>query len=264
LRTEITDGFADRYFPDPAPPVALPTSADHATIAAGTYQATRRSGSTFIGMQSAFLTVSLNPGRDGTLVMSGVQPMEFVEVEPWIWRQVNGPNRLAMRVDGDRVTTVAIASYTAIDPLPMIKAVAVPVLGVAAAILLITVIAWPIGAIVRRRHGYQLVLNPGERRARLLTHLAAVLTLISAAAWVACGALIVVPLNPPPVLFRVPQLLTLLAMLGVVPATYQLVHTITRKAGLWAILGNGLILLSLGAFGVACLVLGLLSLSATY
>ena len=264
LRTELTDGFADRYFPEREPPATLPTSAEHAEVAAGTYQPTRRSESTFIGMQGAFLTVTLAPGRDGTLVMAGPRPTEFREVEEWVWQQINGPNRLAMRVDDGKVSTVTIASYTAIDRLPVLWTVAPLALGLAGAVLLLTVIAWPIGAIVRRRHRYELPLNRGERRARLLTHLAALLALVAALAWLAGGVLVQLAMNPLPGLFRIPQVLSVLAILGVVPATVQLVRAIARWAGFGAIAWHVLVLLSLGAFGVSCLVLNLLSLSATY
>ena len=137
-------------------------------------------------------------------------------------------------------------------------------LGLAGSVLLLTVIAWPIGAIVRRRHRYELPLGPGERRARLLTHLAAVLALVAAVAWVAGGMLIQLAVNPSPTLFRIPQVLSVLAILGVVPATVQLVRAIARRAGFGAVAWHVLVLLSLGAFGVSCLVLNLLSLSATY
>jgi len=49
LRDQIMHGFTDRYYPDDRPvPRALPSSAEHGSMAAGTYQLSRRGESTFI------------------------------------------------------------------------------------------------------------------------------------------------------------------------------------------------------------------------
>jgi hypothetical protein len=60
----------------------------------------------------------------------------------------------------------------------------IPLLGLASGTLLVTVLSWPIAAIVRRRYGQTLQLAGPEGRAYRLTRLAALLGVIYMFAWV--------------------------------------------------------------------------------
>lgn len=100
---------------------------------------------------------------NGDLVGPGLpqangEPTHWREVEPWIWRAVDGSAYMSARVDGEgRVTALSVepASF-AIEymraPWWRAASLLLPLLGVAFGILLLTFLAWPTRAIVRRVH----------------------------------------------------------------------------------------------------------------
>jgi hypothetical protein len=98
------------------------------------------------------------------------QPKRFEEIAPWVWGEVGGESRLAARVvDGKVVMWTADYSspYQVYLPTPIWRSAVwlLPLLVVSITIILLMGMAWPIGALVRRRHGVNLSVD--DRAARM-------------------------------------------------------------------------------------------------
>ncbi|MGC4847531.1 serine hydrolase domain-containing protein [Micromonospora sp. DT15] len=273
LRDSVVNGFADRYFPardaqqtvgvDPA------TTAEHAALAAGTYESSRAIGSNFltaIGLVGR-TTVSVADG-DRLLVDPGPlsdTPALYEEVAPWVWREVDGQRTIAMRATDDRVEAISFDSAFALLPVEPARAsaVAVPVLALSTVALLLAVLSWPVGAIVRRRLGRAPRERAG-RTARILSRLAVAGTLLAFAGWVlAIGSIMSLQDVPGPAL-RTIQVLQLLGLLGVLPAAVRLVDDVRRHVGWRRITGSGLILFALAGAGWFAVEFHLLAPSISY
>ncbi|MEU7972406.1 serine hydrolase domain-containing protein [Micromonospora sp. NPDC049089] len=273
LRDSVVNGFADRYFPardaqqtagvDPA------TTAEHAALAAGTYESSRAIGSNFltaIGLVGR-TTVSVADG-DRLLVNPGPlsdSPALYEEVAPWVWREVGGQRTIAMRATDDQVEAISFDSAFALLPVEPARAsaVAVPVLVLSTVVLLLAVLSWPVGAIVRRRLGRAPRERAG-RTARILSRLAVAGTLLAFAGWVlTIGSIMSLQDVPGPAL-RTIQVLQLLGLLGVLPAAVRLVDDVRRHVGWRRITGSGLILVALAGAGWFAVEFHLLAPSISY
>ena len=109
LRDAIFRDFVDRYFPAPVPEEAtVATAAEHAKLAAGSYEASRRLN----GVLSVFMMfngLEVTAHEDGTITVplppTG-QPRTFHEIAPFLWREVGGKDLLEMRVKDGRVVSL--------------------------------------------------------------------------------------------------------------------------------------------------------------
>ncbi|WCN79329.1 serine hydrolase domain-containing protein [Micromonospora sp. LH3U1] len=273
LRQAVVNGFADRYFParngQSTGNVDAATTAEHAALAAGTYESSR-------AMRSNFLTTIGLVGRTTVSVADGDRllfepgplsdsPALYEEVAPWVWREVGGQRTIAMRAADNRVEAISFDSAFALLPVTPARgsAVAVPVLAASTIVLLLTVLSWPIGAIVRRRLGRAPRERAG-RTARILSRLAVAGTLLALAGWVLSIASIMSLREVPAAVLRTAQVLQLVGLLGVLPAAVRLVDDVRRHVGWRRIVGSGLILLALAGAGWFAVEFRLLAPSISY
>ncbi|WP_433308876.1 serine hydrolase domain-containing protein [Micromonospora sp. CA-269861] len=273
LRESIVNGFADRYFParDDQPTVGVDpaTTAEHAALAAGTYESSRAVRSNFltaIGLVGR-TTVSVADG-DRLLLEPGPlsdSPALYEEVAPWVWREVGGQRTIAMRATDDRVEAISLDPAFTLLPVEAARAstVAVPVLALSTVVLLLAVLSWPVGAIVRRRLGRAPRERAG-RTARILSRLAVAGTLLAFAGWVLSIISIMSLQDVPGAALRTIQVLQLVGLLGVVPATVRLVDDVRRHVGWRRIAGSSLILVALAGAGWFAVEFHLLAPSISY
>ncbi len=115
FRTALFRQFVDRYYPAPSPtdvPTA-PTAREHARVVAGEYQMSRRGTGDFVELETLFARAAMNlvveAHEDGTISTPPVLDFErgrarvWREVGPFVWQEVDGTERLFMRVDDGRV-----------------------------------------------------------------------------------------------------------------------------------------------------------------
>ncbi len=201
LRTTLTEQFIDRYFPAQAtdePTVA--TAREHARMAAGEYVWSRQQKGDFqeaLFLIGRFLALksTIHARADGTIQTSPSMTLErhgrsqvWREVRPFVWREVGGTAHLLMKVrDGQvqEVWTDALPSFWINLRVPRMwsAGVNVPLLLAATGVLLLTLVLWPIAAIVRRRHGVSLELKEQHRRAHLWSRLAALAGVLYMFGW---------------------------------------------------------------------------------
>jgi CubicO group peptidase (beta-lactamase class C family) len=180
LRTALFQGFADRYFPEVVPQqrVDARTSAAHAALLTGSWVNSRGSRSNFLSVLDLIgeakigldakggLSVPSFPGLNGL-------PRHWVEVAPFVWRDLNSHERLAAKVvDGTPVRfSIDLLSPFMVFQRPdwyRNSSWLAPVFFISFAALLLTALFWPVAAVTRRQYGAPLALNvPGMRAYRL-------------------------------------------------------------------------------------------------
>jgi hypothetical protein len=126
---------------------------------------------------------------DGTISVSLIrglngQPKRWREVSPFVWRDVDGKDRIAARVDGNRVvmfSTDQASPFLVLQPVPVWKSAAwlLPALVSALMVLALALITWPVAAFVRRRYGSSLSLSRRDARVQLTARIAALAMLVS-------------------------------------------------------------------------------------
>ncbi|MEU4472040.1 serine hydrolase domain-containing protein [Micromonospora sp. NPDC023888] len=273
LRQAVVNGFADRYFPardgQPSTGVDPATTAEHAALAAGTYESSR-------GVRSNFLTAIGLVGRTTVSVVDDDRllfepgplsdsPARYEEVAPWVWREVGGQRTIAMRATDDRVEAIGFDSAFALLPVAPARAwaVVVPVLAGSTVVLLLTVLSWPIGALVRRRLGRAPRERAG-RTARILSRVAVAGTLLAFVGWVLSVSSIMSLRDVPGSVLRTVQVLQLVGLLGVLPAAVRLADDVRRHVGWPRVAGSALLLLALAGAGWFAVEFRLLAPSISY
>jgi CubicO group peptidase (beta-lactamase class C family) len=173
IRESLLAQFSDRYFPAPLPELAKsPDALAHAQVVSGRYASSRRAETTFFKLFTLLGQGNVASNNEGALTVPGLdglngQPREWYEVAPFAWRDKNGPEQVAAKMQGDRVQMLGADEAGGIQvflPVPWQQSGAwiLPVVGIASVILVLTVLAWPIAAWRRRRRGTPLALSPRE------------------------------------------------------------------------------------------------------
>jgi len=166
LRTAIFRDFSDRYLPAvggaPDGKVDAKTAAEHAKAMAGTWNVSRRADSTFLSLFYMLGQTKVAVGPKGELVVPSLlgpngRPKEWVEIAPYVWREVGGHDRLAAQVvDGKPVrwSWDFGSPFMVFDRIPAGKDSAwlLPAVAASVGILLLTFLYWPVVALVRRRY----------------------------------------------------------------------------------------------------------------
>lgn len=169
LRTAIFRDFSDRYLPSAGGPnwagggkVDPKTAAEHAKAMAGTWDVSRRADSTFLSLFYMLSQAKVAVGPKGELVVPSIlgpngRPKAWVEVAPYVWREVGGHDRLAAQVvDGKPVrwSWDFGSPFMVFDRIPAGRDSAwlLPAIAASVGVLLLTFFYWPVVALVRRRY----------------------------------------------------------------------------------------------------------------
>jgi hypothetical protein len=109
-------------------------------------------------------------------------PKKWREVSPYLWQDVAGSDRLAADVVDGKVVRFSMEPYAAImvfERLSAWRALSLPLLVASLTVLLLTVLAWPVSALVRRRYRVPYGLSGADARAHRLIRLTALAVLLS-------------------------------------------------------------------------------------
>ena len=199
LRGTIMHEFADRYFPeDPEAADVTPIDPDiareHAQMMAGTYVSSRGYFTNWLSVLGLLGATEIGVGPDGKISMPGLDLLsagtrDWVEVEPFLWRDANSGERIAAQVtDGEvvRVSMDVVSPFMVLTPAPAATNPAwlQPALLLALGIVALAALAWPIRAIVRRRYRADFVLSGKGLLAYRATRVLCWLVLAVLAGWV--------------------------------------------------------------------------------
>ncbi|BDA64712.1 serine hydrolase domain-containing protein [Actinomyces capricornis] len=258
IRTDLMEGFTDRYFPaeqDADQAGAAGQQADpeqsreRAAQVAGSYQVARGSFTTSLAIFAPLQTVSVSARDNGNLVISAQgQTLEYEEIEPWVWQRVGGYDRIAADTSGPGVRLSFVGPHTLL-PIGVSTQLLLPVLAGGVVLLVIVLVSWPVGAVLRRRAirgGGQA--SPALPWAGRLARIGGLIALLVTPGWLVIWSLAFSSLEfSSDLLLRVMQILQWVGVLAIVPAAWDLWTALRGREGWRRITVSGLLVLGLVA-----------------
>lgn len=194
IRVAMLQGFADRYFPgsvSSGQPQAS-SGTDNAKLV-GTYYSSRRPETNFFSLLNLIsaATVSIDSKHD--LVASPVMgltgtPTRFKQTGPFLWRAVDGQDRLAAKLQDGRVAMWSedgVSPWDVFIPVRWYKnpSFLLPAMEASIAALLLTGILWPVAAVIRWRYGARLTMTRTAIRSYRWMRVAALASGLLMLAW---------------------------------------------------------------------------------
>ncbi len=281
LREELLQEFTDRYFPRPEPNIPTTSTAKaHGQVMSGHYVSSRASGFNFLRLAALLGETTASVDENGYLVVSSITdpagtPRRWREIGPWIWKDINGEDRLQAIPDGNGgIKMFSITPYAPIieflpAPASLDAGWILPLAAIALLIIVIAAFAWPIVALTRWRYGIARTMSGRALLLHRVTRATAWLFLLVLAGWFTIFTLLESDLSALDsgldVWMRLLQLLLLLAIVGTIAAVWNAWKVATAPGRhvlrtIWAIL------IALAAVFLVWLALnvGLLTPSLTY
>jgi len=185
-RVTLWEAFLDRYYPYTAPAATSSTAKEDATAAAGSYILSRRAETSFL--KAAFLVnqFSVSAEEDGDITTPQLtspngKPKRWQAIGPMTFRERDGQDKLIFKPDqSGRMQMVLPYPFFLGQRVGVSQnsKVLLAVLGISLALMLLTLILWPVGWFVRRHYGHRLELSPTEKLLRILVRVVFALDLI--------------------------------------------------------------------------------------
>ena len=178
-RGVLFDKFMERYFPAaPGNEPVLATAAQDASSVAGTYEISRRFETNVLAVTTVIgeTKVTADP-KDNTISMAAFkglnqQPLNFREIAPMVFRDVNGHSKIAFVKDptGRRVAYIdyPFMVFQQVENTFDKQIVNYVIIGFSLSVIVLTLLMWPIGTMLRKHYGKPLTLDPGGKRLRML------------------------------------------------------------------------------------------------
>jgi CubicO group peptidase (beta-lactamase class C family) len=252
--------FMERYFPPPpSNQPTLATAAQDVAAVAGSYEVSRRFQTNVLAITTLLgeTKVTVNP-KDNTISMGGKglnqQPERFREIAPMVFRQVDGNAKIAFAPDPSG-RQIAYIDY----PFMVFQKISNPlnkqsvnyfIIGFSLCVIALTLLLWPIAAILRKHYEKPLGLEPAAKRLRLWVRLVCFAIVVFVA-----GLLIFVSSTDKPLTERNDFALHLLQVLGLLTGVGALIaiYTSLKSWGdsgqwFWYKLWNTLLALSCVGF----------------
>jgi CubicO group peptidase (beta-lactamase class C family) len=173
IRGTVFKKFLDRYFP-PTPPLpgAIASAANDAKMVAGNYITSRRGDTGFIKMGAILNEVQFVAQPDGTIVATQIRgpngaPRRYREIAPMVYRAEDGEAKLGFvkQNDGhyDIFTSGAASGFQQV-PFTQSTAFVIFLRNFALIVLGLTIVFWPLGALIRWHYGRKLDASAAARR----------------------------------------------------------------------------------------------------
>ena len=202
LRASLFQDFANRYFPGEPRDGRVPEAEakEHAKLMAGQWQVSRRKESSWVQILNLLSQATISVDKDGGLVVSNVlqpggPPRKWVEIAPYVWRDLNSEDRLAAKVVDGKVVRWSwdmLSPFMVYDRVPTALSAAwlLPALIAGLGVLLLSFLYWPVSWFARRRTGRALAVKGASLHAYRMSRLFAGLSLAVLAGWGAVFAVV--------------------------------------------------------------------------
>jgi CubicO group peptidase (beta-lactamase class C family) len=246
-REAVWHAFLDRYFPYEIPKAdSVATSASDIQSISGHYIVSRRADTTIMKVLNVAGEAKISGNEDGTLSVSDLKgpngvPKKFREIAPLLFREVNGQDKVGFKRDES-------GNFVEVIDFPFMvfqkasvnqnSALQIPLIITALALAVLTIILWPVMAMVRRHYGRSLEFTAARRRLRLLVRLTCVMFAIF---FLAYGLFFSMALKDIGLLsprgnpwLRLIQIVGWLGVLGTVAAIYSAVQSWRIPQRWWA------------------------------
>jgi len=190
IRNAVFNEFADRYFPAPptGPEPTLGSAHRDGALLAGDYHLSRRMQTNLLDFVYLIGQTKIAQAADDTLTVAGTNTLggatkRWREVAPFVWRDLDGHDRMAASVKDGVVTAVWFDETVPAFVLQRVpgardKNWILPLLGVSLVTLLIAAVSWPVGAMLRRRYGSAFALTGSRAVSYRLVRICAIVDLV--------------------------------------------------------------------------------------
>ncbi|HJW45582.1 MAG TPA: serine hydrolase domain-containing protein, partial [Lysobacter sp.] len=191
IRDGLVTGFVNRYLPGPERKdggMDAAIAKQHAQLIAGSYNSSRRADSNFMSLVYMLGQTKVTANEDGTIsvpMLAGYSgaPKKWREISPFVWQDTNSGDRLAADVVDGRVTRFSAEPLAAIMVFQraawwQTPGVFLTMLFGSLTALLLTVLAWPVSALVRRHYGVRYPLSGQDARAHRWSRIASLAVLV--------------------------------------------------------------------------------------
>jgi hypothetical protein len=158
-REELFKAFLSRYYPPASPRPELKTSPDSAKRlkqVCGTYEATRRGYTTYEKLASLMSAVTASPTKEGNLLLlwEGAGARQYVEIEPLVFQQLEGRDKIVFKADARGRITYAFSDGIPHMALVKLSWYQTPtfhyfLLGFCVFVFITAVLGWPLAALSR-------------------------------------------------------------------------------------------------------------------
>ena len=174
-RTAVWHGFLDRYFPY-TPPAGqdVASAAQDMKSITGKYWLSRRSETNVVAVTAALDQLDVTENPDATISISAVKDYagntkHLKEIGPMMFRELNGQSRVAFIKDyaGQQIAVTDLPIFVA-QPVPALKGQNLNVGAIVFAVVIfsLTLLFWPLNAMLRSHYSYRLELAPQFARLR--------------------------------------------------------------------------------------------------
>jgi len=189
----LFDGFLDRYFPytPPAGEKIADPKADAAQIA-GQYHSSRRSEDNFVRLLDLFGQNKVIANADGTISVDAEKApsgelLKFEEIGPFLYREKNNQSHIAFKKDAEGNWQFQLDWPIFIFQrvgLIQNKTLNMTLLIYGLAMVILTILLWPVGWMIRKHYDRPLPLDDTTRRSRFWVRMVCLLFLIYLIGWV--------------------------------------------------------------------------------
>jgi CubicO group peptidase (beta-lactamase class C family) len=196
VRDALWEHFMDRYFPYTAPATEkVANSASDIRSVVGTYWSSRRSQTNIASLTALLSESKVTKNSDGTISVLGLNdfagnPKHFEEIAPMVFREVHGQEHVGFKRgwDGRGVMAFDFAFIVA-QRAPALKNDKLNEVAIIFAIVVfvLTLLFWPISAMMRRHYNQRLLLSAQYRQLRVVMRLVCIVNLAFVALFVAWG-----------------------------------------------------------------------------
>ncbi|HEU4415706.1 MAG TPA: serine hydrolase domain-containing protein [Candidatus Angelobacter sp.] len=259
-RTALWNHFLDRYFPYTPPSVQKLATADaDARSVAGYYLTSRRSESNFMKVAAVDDDVRVTPEENGNIKVEPFkdfngQTKKWQEIAPLLYRSVNGQDLIAFRRD-DHGQMQLLPNFPAV----LFQRVSLTansdfnqwLILVAIIVMVLTLLFWPVSALIRRHYHHRLEIDAASLRLRLWVRLVCAADV----AFLALFYLTITSDNPGALSSRTDVKIHLIQTLGLVGAVGAIAVLLAclrswkdHHEWFWAKVWNGLLLVACLAF----------------
>ena len=196
IRSALVLKFADRYLPGAGRPrqIDAKTARQHAELLVGNYVNSRGSFTNFLGLLDLLGQAKITLTEDGKIAFpaldgAGAGARDWVEIEPFVWRDANSGERLAAEVKDGKIVRFSldpVSPFMIFLPAPAATngAWLNPALITALGVTLLAAMGWPVRAIIRRRFGAKLAMEGKALSAFRLSRIFSWLVLVAVAGWI--------------------------------------------------------------------------------
>ena len=196
IRQELIEQFMDRYYPAaPAAPTGFTPNPADAALVAGTYESSRRSESGIRRGLNFFSQDKVTADAAGNLHLSGAlfagangEPRQWVEIAPFVWKDANGKERLAAKVEDGKVTRFGVDQFSPFEvnmrvPWWQSTSWISPAGTLSLLVLLTLILSLPLGFAARRYYTGTMRLADGEKKTYFASVALAAATVVILISW---------------------------------------------------------------------------------